>query len=108
MTSILLISFTLFAQKTENKIDKIIELTEYLSENENNRQIYNTIFTDGQINKKKYILGLFKKKIVVGGFAEKFVLKDSVLCKLWIGEREFLKDTIINSGLTPYLLDSFN
>ena len=97
MTSILLISFTLFAQKTENKIDKIIELTEYLSENENNRQIYNTIFTDGQINKKKYILGLFKKKIVVGGFAEKFVLKDSVLCKLWIGEREFLKDTIINS-----------
>ena len=34
---------------------------------------------------------------MVGGFAEKFVLKDSVLCKLWIGEREFLKDTIINS-----------
>jgi len=94
LTAILLISFTSFAQKTENKINKIIELTKYLTDNENNRQIYSTIFTDGQINKKKYILNLFKRKIVAGGFAEKFVLKDRDLCKLWIGEREFLKDSI--------------
>ena len=94
LTAILLICFNSFAQTTEDKINKIIELTKYLTENENNRQIYSTIYTDGQINKKKDIFILFKKRIVVGGFAEKFVLKDSVLCKLWIGEREFLRDSI--------------
>ena len=94
LTAILLVCFTAFAQTTEDKINKIIKLTKYLTENENNRQIYSPIFTDGQIYKEKHILGIFKKKIVAGGFAEKFVLKDSLLCKLWVGEREILKDSI--------------
>ncbi len=83
-------SLSLFSQSIENRVEKITDLINYIKQNENNQQIFNHLFTDGEIASKKKVLGLFCKKISKGGYAETYILRDTILNSLRIGSREYL------------------
>lgn len=101
-----LVSFKIYSQTVENKISYIDSLISYIQANEDNRSIYETIFTDGLVTMKKF--GLFKLRKGSGGFAEQYTIKDSILVNLWIGKRTFLnrKQTISNNTMKYYIFEN--
>lgn len=104
----ILASIRMYSQTVENKISDIDSLISYIQANEDNRSIYETIFTDGLITKRKF--GLFKLQKGSGGFAEQYTIKDSLLIKLWTGKRIFLnrQRTISNNTMKYYLFKNEN
>jgi len=87
---IVLFSIKSFSQQIDNKLNSVDSLIQFLAENEDNREIYFEIDTDGEIIKRKKILSLFKIIKSKAWFAETYILKDTVLCKLTIGTREYI------------------
>ncbi len=98
----------MYSQTVENKISDIDSLISYIQANEDNRSIYETIFTDGLITKKKF--RLFKQRKGSGGFAEQYTIKDSILVKLWTGKRIFLnrQQTISYNTMEYYIFENEN
>lgn len=103
-----LASFRIYSQPVEYKISYIDSLRSYIQANEDNRSIYETIFTDGLVTKKKF--GLFRLRKGSGGFAEQYTIKDSILVSLWIGKRIFLnrQQTISNNLMKYYIFENEN
>jgi hypothetical protein len=102
--SIAVHSLSLFSQSIENRVDKITDLINYIKQNENNQQIFNHLFTDGEIASKKKVLGIFSKKIPIGGFAETYILRDTILYSLRIGSRVYLNH---NKDISTNIIEEF-
>jgi hypothetical protein len=83
-------SLSIFSQTQENRVNKITDLINYIKQNENNQQIFNHLFTDGEIASKKKVLGIFCEKTPKGGYAETYILRDTILYSLRIGSRIYL------------------
>jgi hypothetical protein len=83
-------SLSVFSQSQENRVDTITNIRNYIKQNEHNRQVFNHIFTDGEIASKKKVLGIFCEKIPKGGYAETYILRDTILYSLRVGSRIYL------------------
>ena len=97
------ISKSTYSQSLNYKISAIDSLSNALNKVDDFHPPYSVIFTDGQINPKP-ILGIFKSHKILGGFAEKYTLKDSLLVKLWTGSRKYLNRS---KSLSTNLVETF-
>ncbi len=102
------ISFKSFSQRVDSKVSSIDSLIGYIQTNEDNRSLYETIFTDGLVTKKT--LGLFKSRKGSGGYSEQYTIQDSLLVKLWTGKRIFLnqQQTVSHNTMEYYIFENEN
>ena len=89
-----------FSQDVSNKIAIIDSARNFAEKIDDTKAPYSVLFADGQISRKKKVLWLFNSSKIIGGFAEKYTLQDTLLIKFWKGSSEFLnKEKTINTNM---------
>jgi len=90
LVGILFISNTSKGQdSTQNKVKIIDDYIKYIDQNNND---YSEINLDGSITSRHKIFIIFGKKKLKGGFAETYLVKDSMLIQARKGTRTFLNN----------------